>query len=367
MNTYALVAGIVSLVLCGVLSGYSWRSPELRLTVRRQFDDWHDLLELFRGGKDVSAHGGPGAFKDKALHAAWCNHTLPPHTTRAPFCTCVEKAAVSYANASSTVDDSVMKLVSCMGNRTPWRVKELWAVRYTTPAVYVLFICTCFLIVGADLSSRLVNVGLWTLCAVFIIILVVSDFVHNSFWGFTFFVVVLLINWVLVPGMTSVNDGESGNIKRIPSCFWWSEYLSTPIFALYIPLMHCGRDLVFAGVFTMIGTAVGGLGLRSFWCGEVYAESPANQFQSVMQRIVWLGILASSISLAVFTAIYYQSDVPYVMGRASVALFALTSAVSLLQWPGNQNYRYLLETQILLAAARNIALFAVVLVDASSS
>ena len=127
--------------------------------------------------------------------------------------------------------------------------------------------------------------------------------------------------------------------------------------------MHCGRDFVFASIFTMIGTALGGLGLRSFWCGEVYAEGPKNQFQTVMQVIVWLGIMASCIALSSLVGIYFESKVPYAMGQWSVVLLVITMVISLLQYPTNQYYPLLVDGQITLAALRNIALMCVVIYD----
>jgi hypothetical protein len=364
MKVLALVSGLIFLVLCSILSSFSWRSPELRLTVRRQFDDWHDLLQLFKDDQNISD------FTQRALSVAWCNHTLPPQSVRAPFCDCVQRAADSFANRSAegkpSSEDSVMKLVACMSSRPTWRVKQFWAVRYTTPAIYVLFIATCFLVVASDIHLAYLNVGLWFISAVFVVILVVADTTYNSFWAFTFLLVVLLINWILLPGMASSTDSPSTSIKRTPSCFWWSEYLSAPIFALYVPLMHCGRDFVFASIFTMIGTAIGGLGLRSFWCAEVYSDGPKKQFQSLMQRIVWFGILTSCVSLSMFSGIYYNSDVPMVMGPMSIVLLVFTMIVSLLQWPGNQNFEYLLETQIALAGIRDVMMFAVALYDVIS-
>lgn len=363
MKLYALASFCVCLVLSLILSVFSWRSPKLRLTVRRQFDDWHDLLELFRNTPNVTALGGPEAFQSNALHVAWCNYTLPLETKYPPFCGCVRKAAASFANSSSSLDESIISLVGCMSSRPAWRVKDFWSVRYTTPAIYVFFIGTCFLLVGADVDFAYVNIGLWLIAAFFVILILVADVVHNSFWAFTFLAVVLLINWILLPGMASASDTSSGSVKRTPSCFWWSEYLSAPIFALYVPLMHCGRDFVFASVFTMIGTAIGGLGLRSFWCAEVYNESPKNQFQALMQRLVWLGILAASLSLSMFIAVYYDDRVQYSMGRASVAMLVMTMVISLLQWPGNQHHQYLLASQIGIAAVRNAVLFGVVTSD----
>jgi hypothetical protein len=366
MKTLLLSSSGVFAVLAVVLVSYSWRAPVLTLTLRHQFDDWHELLELFRGDSPLSPEDALD-FPSVALRQAWCNFTLPPRTTRAPFCGCVERAARSYANSSVDSEGAIQKLVSCMSSRPAWKVKEFWAVRYATPAVYVFFIASTFLIVQSDVGTQYITVALWILAVSLVLPLTVADYIHNGFWGFTFFVVVLLETLVLLPGMSSSFQEQTGTMKRAPSCFWWAEYFSAPVFALYIPLMHCGRDFVFASVFTMIGTAIGGLGLRSFWCAEVYSDAIRSQFQSLMQRIVWLGILAACVTLSVFTAIYYHGDAPYAMGSFSVVMLVLTMLISLLQWPGNQDLPYLLKLQVGIAGLRNAMLFGVVVYDLSTT
>ncbi len=393
-----------ALVLVSVAS-----PPALTLTVRRQFDEWSPLLDFFRG----AAPGDAAALRGSVASAAWCNATLPPNTTRAPYCACALRAAEKFSNATSSPsfvpsalpqarDEAVMDVLRCLDDRPVWRVWPIWAVRFTTPAVYALFVAACFLWVAADLPYRYYAFPVWGLAAVLVVVLMVHDYVHNSFWSFTFLLVVLLVDWILVPGMASLHAKVSPGagaaqselaplnggaqqpaaalvttgtppasatpeatvrLNRTPSCFWWCEYLSAPVFALYVPLMHCGRDFYFASVFTMIGTAVGGLGLRSFWCSQAYTEAPKSQFVAVMQDVVWLGILAACASLSLLTGIYYSGDVPYAMGAGSVALLVLTFAISLLQWPGNQDFRQLLFTQMSLALARNVALFGLVAAD----
>lgn len=361
MKLLPVVLSAVSAAIAITLAGVSWKSSALTLTVRRQFDDWHPALELFRKTTNFTS------LKEQALEITWCNATLPPRTVRAPYCGCVARAADRLVNATAAErenrDDYVMRLVSCLSSRPVWRVKAFWSVRYAVPAAYVFFVTACFLLVSADVSVNVARLALWTFALVFSVVIVVSDYVHNIFWAFTCFMVVSVINWPLLPGMASRDEEEEGKIKRVPSCFWWSEYLCSPIFALYVPLMHCGRDFVFATIFTMVGTALGGLGLRSFWCGEVYTESPKNQFQTVMQVIVWLGILASCIALSALLGIYYESQVPYAMGQWSVALLVITMAVSLLQYPTNQYFPMLIDGQITLAVLRNLAMAAVVIYD----
>lgn len=196
----------------------------------------------------------------------------------------------------------------------------------------------------------------------------IQDYVHNSYWIFMFFTVVVLFGLVIKPGFDPEKEAEH-NLDRISTSFWWCEYLICPVFALYVPVMHCGRDLFFISVFTMIGTAVGGLGLRSFWCSKMYAaqidNDPKSQFMTVMQYIVWLGILASCVSLSFLTAVYYNSNVPYVMGPGSVALLAMTFVISLLQWPGYQEFDQVLITQQVISIIRVVVFFVLIVVDIS--
>ena len=370
MQLVYVIASALHAVFAIVLASFP-DSPLLEITSRRQFDDWSLLLDAYRQAPSINATG----LRERAQHLAWCNATLPPMTVRAPYCKCIAKAHDSFQNATQKSlaqarDDAAMDIVGCLGDRPVWRVTPIWNVRFSTPAVYALFIAACFLWIAADLDSRYSSLPIWVLTVVLVVVLMVRDYIHNSFWVFTFVLVAVVINLILLPGMTmppEQGQENSGSIvlDRTPSSFWWAEYLAAPVFALYVPLMHCGRDLFFASVFTMIGTAVGGLGLRSFWCSQAYSESPKEQFMAVMQYIVWLGILASCVSLSFITGIYYSPDVPYNMGPASVALLVLTFSISLLQWPGNQNFRQLLFTQMVLALTRNVTLFGLVMADIS--
>jgi hypothetical protein len=356
-------------------------SPLLTLTTRLQFDEWSSLLAAFRTASSLNQTG----LRENALRLAWCNVSLPPNTTRAPYCRCVEKTYASFRNATAKSlaqarEDAAMDLVSCLGDRAVWKVTPVWSVRLATPAVYVFFIAACFLWIAADFSGSRSSFPIWVLALVLVAVLLFHDYLHNSFWAFTFATVALVINLILLPGMAPPPEQPvlqevdrpaalpaAAVMDRTPSCFWWAEYLSAPVFALYIPLMHCGRDLFFVSIFTMIGTAVGGLGLRSYWCSQAYTEQPREQFMMVMQYIVWLGILAACVSLSFLTGIYYSYDVPYALGPGSVALLVLTFAVSLLQWPDNQDFVWLLRTQMSLALVRNVVFFGLVVADLSRS
>lgn len=370
MKVAYLAASVLHAVFAVVLIAFA-STPLLTLTARRQFDNWSSLLDAYRTARSLNDTG----LLDRALDSAWCKVPLPPNTTRAPYCACVERVHAKFENATQKTlaqarDDAAMGIVECLRDRPVWRVWPIWSVRFVTPAVYALFVAACFLWIAADLPMRFSTVPIWVFTLVVVIVLMVHDYVHNSFWAFTFFLVAFVISLVILPGLEVASDppmlhqeNALAVVSKTPSCFWWAEYLTAPIFALYVPLMHCGRDLFFVSVFTMIGTAVGGLGLRSFWCSQAYTQRPKDQFMSVMQFIVWLGILAACVSLSFLTGIYYSGDAPYAMGQGSVALLVITFLVSLLQWPGNQDFDALLFSQMSLALVRNIALFGVVISD----
>jgi hypothetical protein len=376
MQKVYLVSSLVHAILAIVIVSIP-DSPLLTITSRRQFDDWSPLLDLYR---NIQSFNDTSTLS-KSLSLSWCNATLPPNTVRAPYCRCVERTHDTFKKSSNKTlqvakEEANMNLVGCLGERPVWRITPIWGLRFTTPAVYVLFIAASFLWIAADLDAKYSTVPIWILTFALVISILVQDYIHNSFWAFTFVLVAVIINLILLPGMamplpepaaTSASNmlqtSPNAILDRTPSCFWWTEYLTAPVFALYIPLMHCGRDIFFASVFTMIGTAVGGLGLRSFWCSQAYSDKPKEQFMPVMQYIVWLGILASCVSLSFMTGVYYNSDVPYSMGPGSVALMVLTFCISLLQWPGNQNFRQLLFTQMSLAFVRNVVFFSLIVSD----
>jgi hypothetical protein len=355
--------------------------PALSLTYRRQFNEWNPLLDLFRTSTEEYMANST-VLAGRAQELAWCTAPALPNTTRAPFCSCVAKASQGFtANYNMTRSKllaarttAAMDVVACLRDRTVWRVYQAWSIRFSVPAVFAMFVTFCFLWVSVDLPDRYVTPPLWAVGLGLIIALAVQDVVHNTFWSCTLVVVLLLLQLMLVPGMAESRSPPpeavqlipkvlAEGVQKVPSCFWWCEYFVAPIYALYVPLMHCGRDLYFTAIFTMVGTAIGGLGLRSFWCYKAYNEEPKSQYVSLMQYIVWLGILASCISLSFFTGVYYNQDAPYVMGAGSVALLVLTFCVSLLQWPGNQHVEGVLYTQMSLALVRNVVLFGLVTAD----
>lgn len=375
----AVLHGVFALVLVSL-----GPSPLLTLTLRRQFDNWTPLLDYFRFTPQSQLNTS-SAVRDGALALAWCNVTIPPNTTRAPFCDCVSRVSAKFFNATVASNTSLdgarssaaTDLVGCLSSRPVWKVFPLWNIRFYIPAVYALFVSFCFLFVAAEVDFRFPTAPLWALGFALIVAVLVHDLTHNSFWSFTLIMVLLVVEWVLIPALEkksgvgeevtplvdSPGEEYASGLQRTPSCFWWSEYLVAPVYALYVPLMHCGRDFYFVCAFTMIGTAVGGLGLRSFWCYKAYDKEPRSQFQSLMQYVVWLGILASCVSLSFITGIYYNPQAPYVMGAGSVALMVLTFVVSLLQWPGSQSMESLLFTQMSVAVVRNVILFGLVIAD----
>jgi hypothetical protein len=320
------------------------------------------------------------------MDLSWCAAPLPPGTSRAPYCGCIDRAIGAFVNNTAwlnSADNSalrnraVMDFVSCLSARPVWRVWTVWGVRYATPAVFALYVSSSFLWVAAGLRRRWTNIPTWGLCLAVSVALIAQAPLRNSFWVLTILMVGALIEWVLLPGMAdppelpTPNDGEAlaplggSYADRVASSFWWCEYLCAPVFAFYVPLMHCGRDFFMSAVVVVLGGAVGGLGLRSFWCAKAYSQEPKDQFRDVMQRITWLGILASSAALLTVAAVYYRADQPkYSMGKGSIALLCVTILIGLLQWPGIPvTSPRVLQAQAALALARNVAMFALVTAD----
>ena len=366
MNRVYLAFSVLVIALAITLSGTSFVSPLLAVTSRRQFDDWKPLLSAFRDATSTNSSD----LRATALKLAWCDAPLPPNTTRAPYCGCVERAYAKFSNQSQASlvqakDDAIMSLVGCLSNRPVWKVTNIWGMRLATPAVYLFFVVASFLWLASGASYDKLMYPIIFFAVVLSVLLMVQDYVHNGFWLFMFLTILLLIGFVLKPGFDPEKQAEQ-KLDLVSSSFWWCEYFICPVFALYVPVMHCGRDLFFISVFTMIGTAVGGLGLRFFWCTRMYAsqtQEPRSQFMDVMQYIVWLGILASCVSLSFLTAIYYNPNVPYVMGPGSVALLAMTFVISLLQWPGYQNFDQIPVIQQSISIVRIIAFFALIVTD----
>lgn len=376
----AIFSSAVQAILIFVLFFSAVRQPVLTLTLRRQFDDWGPVLNLFRNVKDIQAlqarYNGSEGLRQHALDLTWCGAIKPPNTERAPYCSCISRQYTSLVNATAdnpssvsaqAAEDAVMGIVSCSFERPTWRVRNAWTVRYGTPAVYVLFVSVCLVWASVGLSRRLTSIPVWGLCVLVCVLLVFDGFLLNAFWIFTIVLVGILIDWILLPGMRPsdvyVELGKHVPMDRVPSCFWWSEYLCAPVFALYVPLMHYGRDVVMTGVVVMLGTAVGGLGLRSFWCGQAYKDGFKAQYRKVMQYIVWLGVVACAFFLFFITAVYYNKDCPYNMGNGSVFLFAITVVIGLLQWPGNEDMLWVLPTQVAMAIVRNVVLASIVISD----
>ena len=357
---------------------------QLTLTLRHQFNDWTPLLDLLRATPPADAT--VESLRAQAQNLSWCAAPLPPGTSRAPYCRCIDRNLDKFANDSSWKSSdnatlrntAIMGFVSCLSTRPVWRVWPVWGVHYGTPAVYALLVSSCFLWVAAGLRRRWTNIPIWVLCLAVSAALVAQAPMRNSVWAITIILVAVLVEWVLLPGMpppSAVPQEESppqnasqeplATVNRVASSFWWCEYLCAPVFAFYVPLMHCGRDFFMSGVLVMIGGAVGGLGLRSYWCAEAYKTGAQVQFREAMQIIVWLGILASSVTLLSITAVYYQPHQPeFSMGKGSIVLLCATLAIGLLQWPGIPlQFPKVFDAQGALALARNVALFALVVAD----
>ena len=373
------------------------------LTLRRQFDGWHELLSLYRNTSSYAPLPANGTrqpisvldalfygedMRDDVLRAAWCSEYLPPGTQRAPYCRCVSRQHDAYLNASSVsvsravaIPDSVRDaaargLASCLGYRPVWRVWPFWETHMASPCVYALVVVASFFFVASDLDDGVIRglVGALTLYTSVALFLAYPS--RHCLWSVSILLVGALTHVVILPGLRPPNregevdepllnaPGDHAAMPRSPSCFWWAEYLCAPVFALYAGVVHCGRDFVYVLVVVTLGTAVGGLGLRSFWCGRAYADGGTKgQMRPVLQRVVWLGILGASAGLLSLCAVYYQAGLPLLLGNGSVALLGVTLLVSLLQYPGTETGAAL-PVQCALAFARNLALFLLVYLDA---
>jgi hypothetical protein len=354
----------------------------LTLTVRRQFDDWTPLITLYRNAQLNGTGADVSLILSKALEISWCSAPLPPGTSRAPYCDCLEVQHNAFAlsvlgNSSLSAstkaarDSVVMGSVTCLSARPVWRVWPVWGVYFSTPAVFVLLVTACFFWIAAGLDRRWTSIPIWAFVLVSCVVLTAKGPAHNGFWALAIVLVAILVEWVFLPGMKPHADDGDGSlpqmhlaaIDRIPSSFWWCEYLCAPVFAIYVSLIHCGRDMVMLSIMTVLGAAVGGLGLRSFWCSQVYADGPKAQFRDTMQRIVWLGIVASSLTLLSLSSVYFYDNPHFSMGVGSVALLCMTLAIGLMQWPRAQTPQWILAVQTAIALTRNLVLFALVLYD----
>jgi hypothetical protein len=373
----------------------------LALTLRHQFNGWGELIALYRNTSsyapplpngtrapiplaDALWHGE--TMRDALLGAAWCAEYLPPGVPRAPFCACASRRHDLYLNASSPFvaaaqpiptavrNDAVVGLVSCLNTRPVWRVWRVWATHLASPCVYVLVVAAAFCWVASDLGDVAVRRLVWALCGYTALLLLFAGPARHILWCGSVLLVAVLVHWVVLPGLAPADGddqerllnapGDYAQMPRAPSCFWWAEYLCAPVFALYAGALHGGRDLVYVCVVVTLGAAVGGLGMRSFWCGHAYPDGGAKgQLRPVLQRVVWLGILAASGALVALAAAYYQPGLPVRLGDGSVVLLGATVTVSLLQYPGTEAWSAL-PVQCGLALARNLALFLMVLLDA---
>ena len=373
------------------------------LTLRRQFYGWHDLLGLYRDTAwyvpalpngtrpalplaDALLRGEE--MRDEALRSAWCLEYLPPGAVRAPYCGCLSRKHDAYLNASGDAvasggtvpqaarDGAVKGLVSCLGSRPVWRLQPVWGTHVGAPCLYLLVVAACFLCAASDLSDSTVRLGVWAI-SIYTggVLLLGAHSAMHALWSLSLVAVAALIHWVILPGLVPQPDSEAeqpllnapGDHAQMPrgaSCFWWAEYLSAPVFAFYAAAVHGGRDLVHVVIVVTLGAAVGGLALRSFWCGQAYPDAGGKgQMRPILQRVVWLGILGAAAGLLALQAVYYRDGLPLRLGIGSVALLCATLLVSIIQYPGAEAAGAL-PVQFALALARNVALFALVFLDA---
>ena len=62
---------------------------QLTLTLRHQFNDWTPLLDLLRATPPADAT--VESLRAQAQNLSWCAAPLPPGTSRAPYCRCIDR------------------------------------------------------------------------------------------------------------------------------------------------------------------------------------------------------------------------------------------------------------------------------------
>jgi hypothetical protein len=355
----ALLHLVFAVVLLSLLMALPDRS--LVITMRRQFDDWTPLIRAYRSAEACPA---PETMRAEILALAWCNVTLPPLAVRAPYCDCVSHQHTLYANAvanasvpipSALRESAVRGLVRCLAARPVWRVWPVWAVNPVTPALYILLVTAAFAWVAADIWYASTRWGLWSVSLAFVIALLQHSLHENCLWVITIPMVALLIEFVALPGMIDRDFIEC----RLKGCFWWCEYVCAPVFSLFVPLMHCGRDILCLLVTVALGSTLGALGLRSFWTTSACAKSV---FYRDIQLLTGVTVILVSLALLALSCVYFNWDTPFIMGRGSVVLLSLTTALPLLQCvPMGEDNRF--AFQLAVAVARNVMLFAFTAAD----
>jgi len=382
-RVFALIfSAFLHVVFCAVLLFLNKR--ELALTVRRQFDDWSPLLDLYRSS-DKSAESF-ALIAPKALELSWCAAPLPRGASRASYCSCLQtqqrifastakNASVIAASGALVGEAKVIPgLVSCLSARPVWRVWPAWKIQFGTPAVYLLFVGAVFSWLAADLGVVWTTIPMWTLSIFVSVALVAGDATANAVWSLAVVCIAAFAQWILLPGMSPLKRENYEQIPvsdfladRMRVCFWWCEYMCAPVFAVYVSLMHCGRDAFFIFIMFLLGAMLGGMGLRSFWLGEVskstVAGDPTKQFHKMIHFLTWLVILLSGVTLLVLASIYYQDTPSYTLGAGSVTLLVLTFFICILQWPGAESNGWVFPTQYGNVLVRNVVLFSLVAYD----
>jgi hypothetical protein len=377
-----MFSALLHVVFCVVLLFLN--KHNLTLTVRRQFDDWSPLIDLYRQSNKTAE-----SFAEIApigLELSWCAAPLPRGTLRAPYCSCLQtqqRIFASSANASSiAVSGSLVGegkvipgLVSCLSARPVWRVWPAWKIQLGTPAVYLLFVSAVFLWMAADLGIVWTSIPMWTLSVLVCVALVAGEPIANAFWGLTVIFVAAFVQWILLPGMVPLRrddynpvTGSDFLVERTRACFWWCEYMCAPVFAVYVSLMHCGRDALFMFIMFLLGFVLGGMGLRSFWYEQspqkdASVNNPTKQFIGTIHWVTWLVIVVSGVTLLAIASIYFQPTPEYTLGVGSVTLLALTFFICILQWPGCSSMEWVFPMQYGNVFVRNVLLFSLVAYD----
>ena len=343
-------------VLAIALGALAIQNPHatLTLTLRRQFDQWHGVLSLYKTESALNAT----ALGLEAQRLAWCAKPLPAGTLRPPYCACVAAQHDLFINASKAAptqdarDGAVRGLVKCLGSPPTWRVWPFWAVHLATPGVYILGTAACLAWAAAGYT-----LPVWGLITLLFLMLIIPSPMTNCLWALSTLLTGGLIQWVVAPGM-AIEGPERG----LGTAFWWAEYLTGPVYVFYATVLVGGRDFIFITITFVLALAVSGLALRSYWIDNAFSAGHQLQFKRTLQGIAWVGIAGASAGLTLLFLVHYRTTPPLPTGRIMPLLAGVTLLIPFLQEPDNLG-PHLLMWQAILAAVRNLTLFVLVAVD----
>jgi len=331
-----VVSHAILLIVLLVLT--AWRSDaQMHLTARTQFGDWSPLLDVFRGTN--------ADLVTEARSVAWCNDTLPRGTIPSPFCECITAQARAALNtsASERAQAAWPLLSQCMWMRPPWRVRSVWKLQLSVPAIYGLVSAVAFHLLALYPGIP------WYHLAIDLVLVCVAMLCINPLLNLNCVIGIVtlfgVLTWVVRPSL--LNNLSTHDI--VGTCFWWAETCATPAFALYF-LMICTRDIVFLSTGVTIAAIIGTVSLRSFWYSLVLRNKPDHACQRV-RFSSWLAIAMGSVF---FAALLPTQGSALLSGNGAIMAMLMTLCIALSQLP-TALPPDVLRLQVAASGIRNVA------------